>query len=127
LLTEFGPTRQSYHPEYPFWRLQNDGLWIVDEADRLERRTGQSDIPNRELLDKDVHAHFTAEIAQRLDGDPSLVADVALRLLDGHFPVLRQDGEHPTTISFDEAFERYRDFKENRVRKQSFPEPLLRH
>ena len=27
LLLEFGPTRRSYHPEYPFWRLQNDGIW----------------------------------------------------------------------------------------------------
>ena len=26
LLIEFGPRRQSYHPEYPFWRLQNGGL-----------------------------------------------------------------------------------------------------
>jgi len=24
LLIEFGPTRKTYHPEYPFWRLQND-------------------------------------------------------------------------------------------------------
>ena len=24
LLIEFGPGRKSYHPEYPFWRLQND-------------------------------------------------------------------------------------------------------
>jgi predicted restriction endonuclease len=32
LLKEFGPTRQSYHPEYPFWRLQNDGLWFVDDG-----------------------------------------------------------------------------------------------
>jgi putative restriction endonuclease len=29
LLKEFGPPRQSYHPEYPFWRLQNDGVWAV--------------------------------------------------------------------------------------------------
>ncbi len=92
LLKEFGPTRLSYHPEYPFWRLQNDGLWIVDEADQLERRTGQTDIPKRELLDKDAHAHFTEEIARQLALDPGLVADVALRLLDGHFPVsIHQD------------------------------------
>jgi putative restriction endonuclease len=26
LLMEFGPRRQSYHPEYPFWQLQNDKL-----------------------------------------------------------------------------------------------------
>ena len=66
LLKEFGPTRKAYHPEYPFWRLQNDGVAIVDDTYQLERRTGQTDIPKRELLDKDVHAHFTDEIAQRL-------------------------------------------------------------
>ncbi len=27
LLAGFGPSRKSYHPEYPFWRLQKDGLW----------------------------------------------------------------------------------------------------
>jgi putative restriction endonuclease len=32
LLKEFGPPRQSYHPEYPFWRLQNDGVWVVHAA-----------------------------------------------------------------------------------------------
>ncbi len=26
LLFEFGPSRKSYHPEYSFWRLQNDGF-----------------------------------------------------------------------------------------------------
>lgn len=25
LLVEFGPQRKIYHPELPFWRLQNDG------------------------------------------------------------------------------------------------------
>jgi putative restriction endonuclease len=57
---------KSYHPGYPFWRLQNDGLWIVDNADQLQPRTGPTDIPKRELLDKDVHGHFTDEIADRL-------------------------------------------------------------
>src|SRR5476651_2609783 len=27
LLKEFGPPRKADHPEYPFWRLQNDGIW----------------------------------------------------------------------------------------------------
>src|SRR5690349_19311090 len=29
LLREFGPARKSDHPEQPFWRLQNDGVWTV--------------------------------------------------------------------------------------------------
>ena len=32
LLKEFGPPRRSFHPEYPFWRLQNDGVWVVHSA-----------------------------------------------------------------------------------------------
>jgi|SRR5947209_16416086 len=27
LLKHYGPARKSIHPEYPFWRLQSDGLW----------------------------------------------------------------------------------------------------
>jgi putative restriction endonuclease len=29
LLREFGPPRKSDHPEQPFWRLKNDGVWSV--------------------------------------------------------------------------------------------------
>ena len=64
----------------------------MDNADQLRRRTGQTDIPKSELLDHNVHAHFTDDISNRFRRDPSLVADVALRLLDAHFPVsLHQD------------------------------------
>ena len=43
LLEEFGPTRRSYHPEYPFWRLQKDGLWELQETEGLETRKGNTD------------------------------------------------------------------------------------
>jgi len=69
LLKEFGPTRRLYHPEYPFWRLQNDGVWVVDNADQLQRHTGQTDIPKRELLNKDAQAHVPDEVAVRLQHD----------------------------------------------------------
>src|SRR5262249_28419328 len=29
LLREFGPPRRRLHPEYPFWYLRNDGVWVV--------------------------------------------------------------------------------------------------
>jgi hypothetical protein len=45
LLKEFGPPRQSYHPEYPFWRLQNDGVWQVHAAGALKPRKGNTDPP----------------------------------------------------------------------------------
>ena len=30
LLKEFGPPRKSYSPEYPFWHLQSDGFWTIE-------------------------------------------------------------------------------------------------
>jgi putative restriction endonuclease len=43
LLKEFGPPRQSHHPEYPFWRLQNDGVWVVHATGPLTPRQSSSD------------------------------------------------------------------------------------
>ena len=40
LLKEFGPRRDSYNPQFPFWRLQNDGIWEVTDADKI----GQTDL-----------------------------------------------------------------------------------
>src|SRR2546425_7513075 len=37
LLSDFGPHRRVLHPEHPFWRLQNDGLWEVPEAECVRR------------------------------------------------------------------------------------------
>ena len=44
LLREFGPPRKSDHPEQPFWRLQNDGLWVVHAPPGLPLKTND-DIP----------------------------------------------------------------------------------
>src|SRR5262249_38742900 len=45
LLKEFGPPRQSHHPEYPFWRLQNDGVRTVGAAGALKPRRQNTDPP----------------------------------------------------------------------------------
>lgn len=46
LIVEFSPLRgRSVHPEYPFWRLQHDGLWEVVDADELRSRAGNADPP----------------------------------------------------------------------------------
>src|SRR3954447_6114073 len=50
LLQEFGPPRQSYHPEYPFWRLRNDGVCSVTSSARLPHRQGNTDPPKGALL-----------------------------------------------------------------------------
>src|ERR1035438_7394214 len=43
LLSDFGPPRSSIHPEYPFWRLQRDGVWQVSSPVVLEPRRGNTD------------------------------------------------------------------------------------
>jgi putative restriction endonuclease len=42
LLQRFGPRRKSDHPEQPFWRLQNDGVWVVQSPVSLPLKTGDT-------------------------------------------------------------------------------------
>ncbi len=86
LLEEFGPPRQSVHPEYPFWRLQRDGLWEVQEADNLRRRSGNKEPLVSELRAREIPGGFPQEIDRAFRDDRYLVAEVALTLLQGHFP-----------------------------------------
>jgi putative restriction endonuclease len=62
LLKEFGPPRQSYHPEYPFWRLQNDRVWAVRADAPLAPRQGNTDPLKSELLPHDARGNFTPDV-----------------------------------------------------------------
>jgi putative restriction endonuclease len=86
LLREFGPPRQSLHPEYPFWRLQTDGLWTVAADGALEARRGHSDAKKSELLAKNARGSFTTEVQAALAKDPPLAYRIAQAVLDAHFP-----------------------------------------
>jgi putative restriction endonuclease len=50
LLAEFGPSRKSYHPEYPFWRLQNDGIWELQNAENVAPRKSSTNAKRSEPL-----------------------------------------------------------------------------
>ena len=86
LLMDFGPCRKSYHPEYPFWRLQNDGIWEVSCADKVALRKSSSDAKKSELIKHKVSGGFRAEIFDGLSDNPGLIADVAASILEEHFP-----------------------------------------
>ena len=43
LLMQFGPERKAYHTEYPFQRLENDGIWELHDASNLIRPASNSD------------------------------------------------------------------------------------
>jgi putative restriction endonuclease len=83
LLTEFGPYRQSYHPEYPFWRLQNDGdFWEIPQRDAvlkdLQGRKRTGDVPPSVLREHDATGGFSQEAYDALKDDPRLVMKASL-------------------------------------------------
>lgn len=86
LLINFGPPRKSFHPEYPFWRLQNDGLWELNNTDNIILRHGSTDAKKSELINHNVHGGFPKEIYDLLLENPGFVHNLANQLLETHFP-----------------------------------------
>ena len=85
LLREFGPRRDRYNPHFPFWRLQNDEIWEVSDADRI-RQTDSGDAYITDLRNYNVSGGFPEEIAAQLKRDSDLVSEIIGRLLAAHFP-----------------------------------------
>ena len=85
LLREFGPRRDNYRPEYPFWFLQNDGVWQVADADQNTPNLGKNP-SNRKLLDHNVSGGFHKAIVEQLQNDLRLVYEIVQSLLYAHFP-----------------------------------------
>jgi hypothetical protein len=85
LITEFSPTPGPSHPEYPFWRLQGDGLWDVPEASQLPSRASNSDPPVSVLRARRVQGGLPILFDQllRARGD---VLDQAVTTTLQHFP-----------------------------------------
>ncbi len=110
LLKEFGPPRQSFHPEYPFWRLQNDGVWIVRSDGPMTTRASNTDPPKSQLIAKHARGGFTDDFKAALTQQPSLVTEIASRLLEQHFPhSLHDDILQAVGITSTTAGDRKRD------------------
>lgn len=104
LLREFGPPRKTYHPEYPFWFMQNDGLWEVTSDFPMTPRSGNTNPPKRELLAASARGRIPNEYTVILRRDATLFRDVTNRLLSAHFPVsIHEDVLAAVGISFDEG------------------------
>jgi putative restriction endonuclease len=86
LLRDFGPPRKRHHPEYPFWRLQRDGIWEVTHEGDMRARTGSTDHPRSELLRAKAAGGFTPEIHRQLDSHPAVLQELAGQVLEQHFP-----------------------------------------
>jgi putative restriction endonuclease len=86
LLVEFGPPRKSYHPEFPFWYLKNDGVWEVVPDENYPPRKGHSSPSAKQLREAGAVGQFTAAVKTALERNPASVSAVAGTLLDAHFP-----------------------------------------
>lgn len=87
LFSEFNPnSSDAKNAHYPFGKLENDGLWEIENSSQLSR-TGAGHLLRSELLDEDIHGGFTEEIYDRLITDDELILRIAQHLLDRFFPV----------------------------------------
>lgn len=85
LMTEFGSAKNP-HPEYPFWYLQNDEVWVV-KPDGMPPRNGKDSQPAPTTLrDGGATGEFTEDVREALTADPTLVNRIAAGLLASHFP-----------------------------------------
>ena len=102
LLTEFGPARQTHHPEQPFARLANDGIWEL----RTERvgHVAEGEPTSRRLLDGGTSGGFLPHFHEALAANPALVQRAATLVLAAHFPETYHD-EILTELGFAPALD----------------------
>lgn len=89
LLTDFGPSSASNSRHYPFWHLATDeqgGLWRLSGPESVLSRPASTTPTLSELRDYHIQGGFSPEVDAALRNDPTLVAEVAGRILDAHFP-----------------------------------------
>lgn len=82
LLKDFGPYRKSYHPEQPFARLANDGLWSLTGDTPIDTKNPKSS----KLITQHATGAFTKDVEFLLLSNQSLIVDIATYLLDDNFP-----------------------------------------
>ena len=86
LLRDFGPPRQTAHPEFPFWRLQGDGIWEIDRP-QLVGQTASGDAHVSDLRKHGIAGGLLASHYDALRAEPQLAYELASDILHAHFPV----------------------------------------
>lgn len=85
LLVEFGPPRKSHHPEFPFWYLQNDGIWVVTPNSGYPPRKGHTSPSAKQLREFLATGQFSQDVRAVLTKNPGLIPAIARILLDANF------------------------------------------
>ena len=91
LLHRFGPKRQNVHPEYPFWRLQRDGLWEVIDADSFPSRQSNTDPPLSVLRARHAQGGLPESLDRALRKDRNGLRALAEAVAARFFPDEKHD------------------------------------
>lgn len=86
LLRRFGPTRSSYHAEYPFWRLMNDNIWTLNNAETCIPRKSNNDPSKRELIKHQVSGGFNSAAYKLFTEDSNFTLELLETILQDSFP-----------------------------------------
>lgn len=87
LFSEFYPFGNiAANTHYPFGRLENDRLWVVEDSPNL-RRTSVGHLIKSELIQKNIKGGFIKEVYDALAEDKNLILECARLLLYKYFPV----------------------------------------
>ena len=109
LLKEFSQFNKSYHPEYPFWRLQSDGIWEV-KSDKKIKINKSGDVAVNELLKYNAMGGFTEQIRQELLNSKDLIEKIISLILINNFPeTYWEDVLYSVGLSLDFNFKNKRD------------------
>ncbi|MCY4142127.1 MAG: HNH endonuclease [Gammaproteobacteria bacterium] len=98
LLDRFGPHGRPKNTHHPFWRLQSDGVWEVDNAN-LIRTTKSKDAYVSDLRQYEISGGLTKPVYAILQNNRTLALQIAEILVAKHFPPVVQEEVLEATIA----------------------------
>lgn len=110
LLLEFGPPRKHCHPEYPFCRLVNDGIWELHGIENATRRKSNTDFTRKSLINSEVEGGFPEEVASCIQNNQTFCRNLIDNLLQENFP----DSMHDDILLATELSKRILQMKSSR-------------
>ena len=85
LLERFGPQRAQYRPDMPFWRLQGDGFWELQNAEHCSTSGSSKQPPAGELVTHNIAGGFDEQHFALLKKSKNLINTLAQQILEAHF------------------------------------------
>ena len=137
LLKEFGAPRKNYRPQDPFWRLRNEKerVWDIPNEYMIGETLRSNRKSTGDAIIKDLEQYgvggFIEPIARKFEKNHRLAYEVAMNILDSHFPITYHEDifqavgiSYPTQIRF-YTTETEAETKTTRPRDPRFREKIL--